>query len=111
MSCKYFIIKWNISKNRWLVKYKFYLINNNLNSNDYEVIVAHCIKKLLCKQEKWRKILKNLFLIEHILKTGNPRFANSMREESSKIKNLKNFSYIDENKVDKGETSKKIYKK
>ena len=34
-----------------------------------------------------------------------------MREESSKIKNLKNFSYIDENKVDKGETSKKIYKK
>ena len=90
-----------ISKKKYLIFF----------SNDYEVILAHCIKKLLCKKEKWRKILKDLFLIEHILKTGNPRFANSMRDESSKLQNLKNFSYIDENKVDKGETSKKIYKK
>jgi hypothetical protein len=30
-----------------------------------------------------------------------------MRDESSKLQNLKNFSYIDENRVDKGETSNK----
>ena len=34
------------------------------------------------------------------------RFADSMRNETSKIRNLNNFSYIDENRADKGETSK-----
>jgi hypothetical protein len=34
------------------------------------------------------------------------RFADSMRNETSKIRNLNNFSYIDENRSDKGETSK-----
>ena len=63
-------------------------------------------KKLLCRKEKWRKILKDLFLIEHILKTGSMRFVDSMRNETSKIRNLNNFSYIDENRADKGETSK-----
>jgi hypothetical protein len=62
----------------------------------------------MCKKEKWRKILKDLFLIEHILKTGSLRFADAMRDEQYKIKNLNNFSYIDENRADKGETSKKF---
>ncbi len=35
------------------------------------------------------------------------RFADAMRNESSKIRNLNNFTYIDENRSDKGETSKK----
>ena len=33
------------------------------------------------------------------------RFVDSMRNETSKIRNLNNFSYIDENRSDKGETS------
>jgi hypothetical protein len=63
----------------------------------------------MCKKEKWRKILKDLFLIEHILKTGSLHFADAMRDEQYKIKNLNNFSYIDENRADKGETSKKFF--
>ena len=38
------------------------------------------------------------------------RFADAMRNESSKIRNLNNFTYIDENRSDKGETSKKKIK-
>ena len=36
---------------------------------DYNTILFHCLKKLSCRAEKWRKILKDLFLIEHILRT------------------------------------------
>jgi hypothetical protein len=75
-------------------------------SSDFQVIVNHCFRKLECKKEKWRKILKTLFLIEHILKTGSSNFADSMKSEMYKIKNLKSFSYIDTNRSDKGETSK-----
>jgi len=72
----------------------------------YNTILAHCIKKLSCRPEKWRKILKDLFLIEHILRTGNPRFADDLKDEEYKLKNLFNFSYYDESRSDKGETSK-----
>jgi hypothetical protein len=73
---------------------------------DYTTILAHCLKKLSCRPEKWRKILKDLFLIEHILRTGNPRFADDLKEEKYKLKNLFNFSFYDESSNDKGETSK-----
>ena len=65
----------------------------------------HCLKKLSCRAEKWRKILKDLFLIEHILRTGNPRFADDLKDEIYKLKNLSNFTYYDD-RADKGETSK-----
>ena len=45
------------------------------------------------------------FNYQDYLKKGEEYF------ESYKIKNLENFTYIDENRADKGETSKKIYKK
>ena len=35
------------------------------------------------------------------------RFADAMRNESSKIRNLNNFTYIDDNRSDKGKKSKK----
>ena len=73
---------------------------------DYNIIFAHCIKQLSCSSENWRKILKDLFLIEHILRTGNLRFADDLKNEDYKIKNLTNFSYYDESNSDKGETSK-----
>ncbi len=62
-----------------------------------------------CKQEKWRKILKDLFLIEHILRTGNPRFADDLKDEIYKLKNLTNFSYYESSNSDKGETSKLLF--
>ena len=71
---------------------------------DYNTILVHCIKKLGCRPEKWRKILKDLFLIEHILRTGNLKLAEHLREDEYKLKNLFNFSFYEE-KADKGETS------
>ena len=71
---------------------------------DYYVIYNHCMKKLSCRPEKWLKILKSLFLIEHILRTGNLKFAEHLKEDEYKIKRLFDFSYL-EGKADKGETS------
>ena len=71
---------------------------------DYYIIYNHCMKKLSCRQEKWLKILKSLFLIEHILRTGNLKFAEHLKEDEYKIKRLFEFSYV-EGKADKGETS------
>ena len=71
---------------------------------DYYIIYNHCMKKLSCRPEKWLKILKALFLIEHILRTGNLKFAEHLKEDEYKIKRLFDFSYL-EGKADKGETS------
>ena len=84
-------------------------ISRRTNSReDYYVIYNHCMKKLSCRPEKWLKILKSLFLIEHILRTGNLKFAEHLKEDEYKIKSLFNFSYI-EGRSDKGETSNYIY--
>ena len=74
------------------------------NREDYYVIYNHCMKKLSSRPEKWLKILKSLFLIEHILRTGNLKFAEHLKEDEYKIKSLFDFSYM-EGKSDKGETS------
>ena len=71
---------------------------------DYYIIYNHCMKKISCRPEKWLKILKALFLIEHILRTGNLKFAEHLKEDEYKIKRLFDFSYY-EGKADKGETS------
>jgi hypothetical protein len=65
------------------------------------------MKKLSCRPEKWLKILKSLFLIEHILRTGNLKFAEHLKEDEYKLKSLFEFSFY-EGKADKGETSKYI---
>jgi len=71
---------------------------------DYYVIYNHCMKELSCRPENWRKILKCLFLIEHILRTGNLKFAKHLKDDEYKIKTLFDFKYMEE-KADKGETS------
>ena len=71
---------------------------------DYYIIYNHCMKKISSRAEKWLKILKALFLIEHILRTGNLKFAEHLKEDEYKLKGLFDFSHY-EGKVDKGETS------
>lgn len=93
-----------------LTKPQISILLDNSFSADLQVIVNHISKKLNCRKEKWRKILKCLFLVEHVLKTGSLNFYDSMRSLSYQFKNLNTFSYIDENRADKGETSKFIYK-
>ena len=79
------------------------------NREDLSVIVAHVSKKLNCRGGKGRKILKCLFLVEHLLKTGSNEFYDAMRGIQYQFKNLYSFSYIDENNADKGEESKFIF--
>ena len=79
-------------------------ISRRTNSGeDFYVIYNHCLKKLSCRPEKWLKILKSLFLIEHILRTGNLKFARNLKDDEYKLKSLFDFSYY-EGRVDKGET-------
>lgn len=117
------IVKDNIMKTELERKLKKATLNEHCHANlsllndisrrtnyreDYYVIYNHCMKKLSCSPEKWLKILKSLLLIEHILRTGNLKFAEHLKEDEYKLKSLYNFSY-NEGKVDKGETSKLIY--
>lgn len=76
------------------------------NRDELNMITQHISKKLNCGGEKWRKILKCLFLVEHLLKTGSYDFYDSMKGIQYQFKNLYTFSYIDENRADKGEESK-----
>ncbi len=78
------------------------------NFEDFRVIYDYCMKTLTSNSDQWRRILKTLFLIEHILRTGNLRFAEELKDESYRIKNLTGFSYYDGG-ADKGETSKFIF--
>ena len=77
--------------------------------SELQIIVSHVSKKLNCRREKWRKILKCLFLVEHILKTGSMNFYDQMKSLSYQFRNLNTFSYIDVSRVEKGETSKIYY--
>jgi len=72
---------------------------------DYIVIYRHCMDKLASEPEKWLTILKTLFLIEHILRTGSLKFAEQLKDDEYRIKGLYDFSFY-EGKADKGETSK-----
>ena len=70
-----------------------------------KIIIKYCIKVLQLKPKFWKRILKTLKLIEHCLKTGSSNFVENMKDERDRIKDLFEFSYMDDGK-DKGETSK-----
>ena len=78
------------------------------NPEDCDLIVRHCAKILALKPKMWKKIQKDLALIEHLVKTGSQDFIDKMKEERDKLKNLENFSY-DEDGIDRGNSSKLIY--
>jgi len=67
--------------------------------------MGHITKKLQAPTFKWRKVLKALFLIEHLLKCGAPKCYESLKGEVYQLRALKNFYFIDNNKADKGESS------
>jgi len=76
------------------------------NSQDYNLVVSFIEKKLTVPKEKWRRILKTLFLIEHLLRVLGNKFSDSISSFSYLIKNLKSFRYEDESRNDKGGGSK-----
>jgi len=55
---------------------------------------------------KWLKVLKTLFLVEHLMKCGSKQCYDYLQNEVNALRHLQNFSFIDEKRADKGESSK-----
>ena len=80
------------------------------DSDNCKVITKYCLKLLSLKPKFWKRILKDLNLIEHIVKTGSQNFVEIIKDERDKLKELYNFSYEEDDK-EKGEKSKYIFTK
>jgi hypothetical protein len=78
------------------------------DSDNCKVITKYCLKLLSLKPKFWKRILKGLNLIEHIVKTGSQNFVEIIKDERDKLKELYNFSYEEDDK-EKGEKSKYIF--
>jgi hypothetical protein len=77
------------------------------NSEECKYIVKYCIKLLGLKPKLWKRILRTLALIEHIIKTGSQDFVDRIKDERDRLRDLYEFSYEEEGK-DRGEPSKYI---
>ena len=75
------------------------------DSESCKIIIKNCMKLLTLKPKMWKRILKSLALIEHILKTGSQNFVYGVKDERDQIKELFNFTYEEDDK-ERGETSK-----
>ena len=78
------------------------------DTEECKIISKNCIRILGLKPKMWKRILRSLALIEHILKTGNQNFVDQIKDERDRIKDLFEFKYEEEDK-DRGEPSKSIY--
>ena len=72
-----------------------------------KIIVNYCMKVLSLKPKFWKRILKDLNLIEHIVKTGSQNFVDEIKDRRDKLRDLNNFTYEEDDK-DRGEQSKYI---
>ena len=77
-------------------------------SEECKFIVKYCMKILTLKPKFWKKIIRDLNLIEHAVKTGSQNFVEQIKEERDKLRDLHNFTY-EENDKDRGEQSKPFY--
>ena len=73
-----------------------------------KIIVNYCMKILSLKPKFWKRILKDLNLIEHIVKTGSQNFVDEIKDKRDKLRDLNSFTYEEDDK-DRGEASKYIY--
>jgi len=78
------------------------------DSDCCKIIVNYCMKILSLKPKFWKRILKDLNLIEHIVKTGSQNFVDEIKDRRDKLRDLNNFSYEEDDK-DRGEASKFIF--
>ena len=77
------------------------------DSDECKIIVKYCLKLLTLKPKFWKKILRDLNLIEHVIKTGSQNFVEQIKDERDKLRDLNNFSFEEDDK-DRGEQSKLI---
>jgi len=88
------------------------IADHTYNFTDFTQIMQHIWSRLSSQKKKWRKILKTLNLIEHLIKNGSPRCIQEFRDEIYQIRSLQDFS-LHEDGADRGaairEMSKRIY--
>ena len=60
---------------------------------------------LTLKPKMWKRILRSLALIDHIIKTGSQNFIDQIKDERDKLRDLYEFTYEEDDK-DRGEASK-----
>ena len=77
------------------------------DSDECKIILKFCTRLLSLKPKFWKRILRALAVIEHVLKTGSQNFVDQIKDERDKIKDLFEFKYEEESK-DRGEPSKLI---
>lgn len=73
--------------------------------NDCDHFLKHVFKKLQGPAQKWRKILKTLYLMDVVIKKGSLRAVKEFKAKVFLVKNLFEFSYI-EGTMNNGSTSK-----
>ena len=73
-----------------------------------KIIVNYCMKILSLKPKFWKRIIKDLNLIEHIVKTGSQNFVDEIKDKRDKLRDLNSFTYEEDDK-DRGEASKFIF--
>ena len=78
------------------------------DSEECKIIVKFCLKIFGLKPKFWKRILKALNLIEHVVKTGSQNFVDQIKDERDRLRDLYNFSYEEDDK-EKGDKSKYIY--
>ena len=78
------------------------------NSEECLIISKHCAKILTLRPKMWKRIHRDLALIEHIIKTGSQNFIEQIKDERVKLKDLYEFTYEEDGK-DRGETSNYKY--
>ena len=78
------------------------------DSEGCKIIVKYCMKMLTLKPKFWKKILRGLQLIEHVVKTGSQNFVDQIKDERDRLRDLYNFSY-EANDKERGEQSKYNY--
>ena len=77
------------------------------DSDECKIILKFCTRLLSLKPKFWKRILKDLNLIDHLVKTGSQNFVEGIKDERDRLRDLYDFSYEEEGK-DKGEKSKYI---
>ena len=84
-------------------------ISSRTDDSEYcKIIVNYCMKILSLKPKFWKRILRDLNLIEHIVKTGSQNFVDEIKDKRDKLRDLNSFTYEEDDK-DRGEASKYIY--
>lgn len=75
---------------------RIYIINLHVIRSDCDVILGHIWSRLELDPSEWRKIYKALYLLDIIMKLGDPACLSDIKTNSHRIISLENFSYREE---------------